>query len=676
MAPDTRREDDLFFAALAMEADRRAAFVLCEAGGNEELAERVLALLRAEDEAQAVGFMAQPAWQALADGREEGVPRRIGRYEILAVLGRGGMGVVFHARDGATGTEVAIKTLPPLHDLDPQARQRFAREIAALGRLDDVHIVRALDAREIQGVHLLVMEYVPGRNLADLVAQDGPLGIAEACRLAAGAARGLHHAHERGVVHRDLKPANIIRTPEGEAKLLDLGLALINDSLSQERLTATGSGLGTPDYLAPEQIDAGHRADRRADLYGLGCTLHFLLAGAPPFHRHASHAAKIRAHQTETPPRLQRRDVPPALIELLQDLLAKSPADRPATALEAAERLERIAAGTAGKGSVPSLVGFFGSPVACFAYLLVATLILGARLLALLLRPDGTAMLLELDQFRLRLEIAVFCCTLVGALYLGLGPLLRKRHRLRLALTLLLVPLLVGAVICDWGKLLAGARPAARAATARPVLGRAHVRAAITRHQAGLSDKKKASFGYLSLTHLHDRATVPAAALDEWRAALREWADRMAPGLKPEAIDAERTIYAVDLGNVRGLRQKWQDNTVPGHPYGVVPAQERSKALEAELRGDWVVASARLAVPVAASYSEAVDLDCAATELGCTPADLRRTLAGPLPDGLAGLRGLAEGGKVERGYWAGAVEGLSRFQMIAQHMGLGEPVIH
>ncbi|MBY0230716.1 MAG: protein kinase, partial [Gemmataceae bacterium] len=171
-------EDELFFAALGAAPGERRAFVEARAG-DERLASRVLGLLRAEEEAEAEGFMSAPPWAGLAEG--DALPRRLGEFEILGVLGRGGMGIVFHARDAAG-----------------RARQRFAREVQALGRLDHPNIVRSLGTREAQGTHLLVMEHVQGEDLADHVARRGPLPVAEACRLAAQAARGLHHAHERG----------------------------------------------------------------------------------------------------------------------------------------------------------------------------------------------------------------------------------------------------------------------------------------------------------------------------------------------------------------------------------------------------------------------------------------------------------------------------------------------
>src|SRR5262249_40430745 len=158
----------------------------------------------------------EPVWlpfaEALVGGQCKTKRQRIGPYEILGALGRGGMGVVYHARDITRGIEVALKTLPPLGHLDPEARSRFAREVSALRRLDDDFTARAIDTCEIQGVHLLVMEYVEGPTFEDLVAHAGPLAVGEACGLIAQVARALHHAHLRQVIHRDVKPANLKRT--------------------------------------------------------------------------------------------------------------------------------------------------------------------------------------------------------------------------------------------------------------------------------------------------------------------------------------------------------------------------------------------------------------------------------------------------------------------------------
>jgi serine/threonine protein kinase len=275
-------------------------------------------------------------------------PGQLGQYELLEKLGAGGMGEVFKARHRLMHRPVALKIIHGQRLERPALLQRFQREIRALARLDHPNIVRAEYADEVGGRHFLVMEYVPGRNLACLVKERGPLPVAQACDYLRQAALALQHAHERGMVHRDVKPSNLLVTPEGQVKLLDLGLALVRAEQPAGELTATGQFMGTYDYMAPEQWDNTHTVDIRADLYSLGCTLYFLLAGRPPFGdpEHASVTRKMRGHTTEPVPGIRqfRPNVPDALEALLRRLLAKAPADRYATPAEVAAGLEPFAA--------------------------------------------------------------------------------------------------------------------------------------------------------------------------------------------------------------------------------------------------------------------------------------------------------------------------------------------
>ena len=211
-------------------------------------------------------------------------PRTLGEYEILDQLASGGMGVVFKAFHARLNRMVAIKMLAEGRHENAAANFRFDREMRAVGSLDHPSIVRALDAREIDGRRILVMEFVEGMDLAKLVRRCGPLPIADACELIRQAALGLQVAHERGLVHRDIKPSNLMLTPQGQVKLLDLGLALFHAQPPTEtEMTATGQAVGTAEYMAPEQVSDSHQVDIRADIYGLGCTLYKLLAGRTPF---------------------------------------------------------------------------------------------------------------------------------------------------------------------------------------------------------------------------------------------------------------------------------------------------------------------------------------------------------------------------------------------------------
>src|SRR5688572_22053119 len=204
-------------------------------------------------------------------------------YRLVARLGQGGMGTVYRALHSRLGKVVAVKVLPP--DLmQADAVSRFQREMRAVGKLHHPNIVQAFDAGEHEGTHFLVMECVDGCDLHSLVKQRGPLSIADACEIVRQAAVGLQHAHQHGLVHRDIKPSNLMLSEEGQVKLLDLGLALIQGPTNQGGdLTMACQVMGTPDFVAPEQASDSHSVDIRADIYSLGCTLYYLLSGAPPY---------------------------------------------------------------------------------------------------------------------------------------------------------------------------------------------------------------------------------------------------------------------------------------------------------------------------------------------------------------------------------------------------------
>jgi len=273
---------------------------------------------------------------------------RVGQYDVLEKLGKGGMGAVYKARHVELGKIVALKVLPT-KDLDEVRVERFKNEVRAIGRLDHPHIVAAHDAGQADGVHFLVMELVDGKDMGRIVDQHGRLTVPDACEAIRQAAIGLQHAFERGLVHRDIKPSNLMLTRAGRVQVLDLGLARSFHDQAAERLTADGMVLGTADYLAPEQWEQSHTADIRADIYSLGCTLYHLLAGTPPFagRKYGSLLQKLRGHvDTPHPPITGvRDDVPRGLAAVLDRMLAKDPADRFATPAEVAEALSPFAAG-------------------------------------------------------------------------------------------------------------------------------------------------------------------------------------------------------------------------------------------------------------------------------------------------------------------------------------------
>jgi hypothetical protein len=286
------------------------------------------------------------------------------RYRILQLLGAGGMGVVYKAEHQLMERPVALKVIG--HNLvgDPATVERFRREVKSAARLTHPNIVAAYDAEQAGDTHFLVMEFVEGTSLDRLIAEQGRLPVNQACEYVRQAALGLQHAFERGMVHRDIKPANLMRTPEGQIKILDFGLARFaretapaatlppaepvakmpsrQDSAgdSATALTATGTVMGTPDYMAPEQATDPHAADIRADIYSLGCTLYYLLAAAVPYPA-GTVADKLLAHVERIPKPLTdlRADVPPELVRVIGRMLAKNPEQRYQTPAEVAQAL-------------------------------------------------------------------------------------------------------------------------------------------------------------------------------------------------------------------------------------------------------------------------------------------------------------------------------------------------
>ncbi len=269
----------------------------------------------------------------------------VGPYVLLDRLGEGGMGQVFKARHRHMQRTVALKVIRKERLAHPGAVERFYREVQAAAQLHHPNIVVAFDAGPAGNTHYFAMEFVDGPDLARLVRESGPLPPGRACEYARQAALGLQHAHERGLVHRDVKPANLLVGGDGSAtpvvKILDMGLALLHSPGEREKgLTQTGQVMGTPEYLAPEQALDARTADARSDLYGLGCTLYYLLAGRAPF-RGETLTQVLLKHQMarpEEPPGGWGR-IPDGVRVVLRRLLAKQPADRYQTARDVAEAL-------------------------------------------------------------------------------------------------------------------------------------------------------------------------------------------------------------------------------------------------------------------------------------------------------------------------------------------------
>ena len=271
---------------------------------------------------------------------------RIGPYRLLKILGKGGMGQVYLAEHSRLEMTVAVKVLADQLSQNPQAIARFDREMKAVGRFNHPNIVRATDAGEFQGQHYLAMEFVDGRDLAQVVHACGPLKISDACEVIRQAAIGIQHAHEHALIHRDLKPSNLMVTRDGLVKVLDLGLARLRTK-NDDGLTSDFQIMGTADYMAPEQALKSPEVDSRVDIYSLGCTLYALLCGRPPFadEKHSTSLRKIMAHEQEqaTKAHERRTDIPIKLSEIIDKAMAKLPSDRFATAGDLAVALQPYA---------------------------------------------------------------------------------------------------------------------------------------------------------------------------------------------------------------------------------------------------------------------------------------------------------------------------------------------
>jgi serine/threonine protein kinase len=277
-----------------------------------------------------------------------GASSRIAGYRLEERIGAGGMAVVFRARDERLGRLVALKILAPGLSADDQFRQRFVRESRAAAAVDDPHIIPVFEASEAEGVLFIAMRYVPGGDVRSLLRREGPLPPARVAAIISPVASALDAAHAAGLVHRDVKPANmLLDTRPGRPDhvyLADFGLS--KGRSSSATLTGTGLSMGTPSYMAPEQIE-GRAVDGRTDQYALACAAFELLAGQPPFERDLDQAV-IFAQLTAPPPSLRARrpDVPPAIDAVLARALAKAPEQRYASCREFAEAL-RLAFGLA-----------------------------------------------------------------------------------------------------------------------------------------------------------------------------------------------------------------------------------------------------------------------------------------------------------------------------------------
>src|SRR4029453_17006368 len=281
-----------------------------------------------------------------------------GRYQLGSLLGVGGMARGYVATDRVLERQVGVKVLSPSDAQDPLFVERFRREARAAARLSHPNIVAVFDSGSDAGEHYLVMEYVAGQSLAELLHRQGRLTPRRAAELAVEVCAALAAAHAQGLVHRDVKPANVLVDADGRVKVADFGIV---KAAATATLTGTGTVLGTAAYLSPEQAQGGP-VDARSDLYSLGCVLYELLCGTPPFGSGADSppvaVATRHLHQPPEPPSAHNPQVDPALEAVVLTALAKDPAQRHQSAIELQDALKHVLAGEA------VAAGPVGSPVA------------------------------------------------------------------------------------------------------------------------------------------------------------------------------------------------------------------------------------------------------------------------------------------------------------------------
>jgi eukaryotic-like serine/threonine-protein kinase len=267
----------------------------------------------------------------------------LNQYVLAEKLGEGGMGEVYRAKHIRMGRDVALKVIRPEKMANPEAVKRFRREILAAASMSHENVVMAYDADQTTGdLHFFAMEHVDGTNFMDLVIREGAQPVGRAVDYIRQCALGLQHIHEKGLIHRDIKPSNLLVSKAGVVKISDLGLARVDDSGTRDsmsRLTKEGLVVGTPDFVAPEQARNSSSADIRSDIYSLGCTFYYLLAGEVPY-LGGTATEKMLRHTREPLPDLKRTDLPAGIGPILSKMTAKKPEARYATPGEVAEALE------------------------------------------------------------------------------------------------------------------------------------------------------------------------------------------------------------------------------------------------------------------------------------------------------------------------------------------------
>lgn len=326
--------NELFHRALEHDTTTREAYLQTATAGDAELFREVQTLLTSHQNAP--GFLEQPAWAVaphLALGDEHSlVGKRIGNYRILEEIGRGGMGVVYAAEDERLRRTVAMKALTPEYTSDSMRRERLTREARAAAALSHPAIATVFYLEEIDGELFIISELVRGRTLREEL-RDGPLPPSQLLPILISIAAALAAAHQRGIVHRDLKPENIVRRDDGQIKVLDFGLARPAERGQSTVLTQDGSVLGTPGYMAPEQLTPGADVDRRADIFAFGVIAWELATGEHPFGTDAAAVLAKMAELLEGKTAGLSRGLPvPGLDRIVRRCMRRTPAERYSTA--------------------------------------------------------------------------------------------------------------------------------------------------------------------------------------------------------------------------------------------------------------------------------------------------------------------------------------------------------
>ena len=300
----------------------------------------------------------------------------MGKYQILEKIGAGGMGQVYKAFHSNTERVVAIKVILGKGKIEPEVVKRFEREVKAAAKLVHSNIITVFDADQADGRIFMVMEYIKGDDLGEILRKKGQLSVSETVNYILQAARGLKYAHDQGVIHRDIKPGNILVDSSGNVKIVDMGLAKIEikgDEEESSKLTADLSVMGTIDYMSPEQAESTKDVDSRADIYSLGATLYYVLMGEV-LYPGKNIIQKILSHRESPIPslRINRPDVPPSLDMIFTKMVAKKVEDRYSSMAEVISALSKLEVGTEGdsagtedkltthfeRGSHPETVGF------------------------------------------------------------------------------------------------------------------------------------------------------------------------------------------------------------------------------------------------------------------------------------------------------------------------------